>query len=208
MFSMRGLAPGLCLGRGRLALLHVGEELGVLAVTRLDQLLGWDEAERGRVHAEALAGRRRAILEHVAEMCVAVLRAHFDARHAVRLVSDRGDVAGLEWLGEARPACTGIELVGRGEERLSARDIDVDARRVVVPIFVAEGRLGAAVLGDFELLRCELFLQLVGARLFVLTVGHGLLLLHCLHGAGDGLGVCARGLRSGGAAAKAAREDE
>ena len=45
------------------------------------------ELQRHAVHAVALAGGLRAVVEHVAEMAAAILAMHFHARHAVRRVA-------------------------------------------------------------------------------------------------------------------------
>ena len=71
-----------------------------------------------------------------------------------------GDVVRLDRLDEARPAGAGVELVGRGEERLARDHVHVDAGLVVVPELVAERRLGGAALGDVVLLGGELALEL------------------------------------------------
>jgi hypothetical protein len=96
------------------------------------------------------------IRENVAEMAVAVRRAHLGADHAVRGVAQLSDVGGLNRLGEARPAASRFVFVGGGEQRLARHDVDVDARLLVVEIFAGSGHLGAAVLGDAALLRREL----------------------------------------------------
>src|SRR5690606_19973368 len=48
-------------------------------------------------------------------------------------------------------ARAGVELVERGEQRLARDDVDVDAGLVVVPVFVVERPLGAALLRDVVL---------------------------------------------------------
>ena len=58
------------------------------------------------------------------------------------------DVRGLDRAGEARPAGSAVELVGRREQRLARDDVDVDAVVVVVPVLVAERGFGAVLLGD------------------------------------------------------------
>ena len=78
------------------------------------------EVDRGRVDAETLAGGRRAVVEHVAEVGAALLAAHLDAQHAVAAVGDALDAAGLDRLAEARPAAAGVELRARIEEGQAA----------------------------------------------------------------------------------------
>ena len=116
-----------------------------------------DEAQRGRVDAVAQAAAvARAVGEHMAEMAVAVRRAHLGADHAVGGVAQLVDVGGLDRLGEARPAAAGIVLVGGGEQRLARDDVDVDAGLLVVEVLAGAGPLGAALLRDPILLRREL----------------------------------------------------
>ncbi len=52
------------------------------------------------------------------------------------------DVCGLEGPHETRPSRPAVELVERCEERLAGNDVDVEARLLVVPVFVGEGELG------------------------------------------------------------------
>ena len=60
-----------------------GEERAVRAVALGLELVRRDEAQRRRVDAVAQVRRRRAVVEHVAEVRVAALRAHLGPRHAV-----------------------------------------------------------------------------------------------------------------------------
>ena len=126
------------------------------------------------VDAVAQAGRTRAVLEDVAQVRIAVLRAHFDAPHAVADVGVIDDMLGFDRLREARPTGARLELVERAEQRLAADDVDVQAGLVVVPKFVAEGRLGGVVLRHFVLERAELRAQLSGRRFGVGTLSHSL----------------------------------
>ena len=82
-------------------------------------------------------------------------RAHFGAHHDVAVVGLFDDVVAVERFGEARPAGTAVELVDRGEQRLTRHHVDVDARLVVVEVFAGEGSLGAAFLGDVVLLGAQ-----------------------------------------------------
>src|SRR5688500_18040208 len=91
---------------GKVALLPLTllEQCGELAVPLLDELRGRDEPHRRRVHAEALAGRLRSIVEEVAEVRVGVRRAHLGALHEQRAVGLRLHVLRHERLREARPS--------------------------------------------------------------------------------------------------------
>src|SRR6185369_6606584 len=73
------------------------------------------ERERDRVDAVALAGRRRAVVEHVPEVAAAARAVHLVARHAERVVLADLDAARLDRLPEARPAGAALELRARAE---------------------------------------------------------------------------------------------
>src|SRR5206468_4962482 len=98
----------------------------------------------------------RAVVEHMPEMAIAMLGAHLDAAHAVRIVVPLADVGRLDRLGEARPAAARFVLVRGGEERLARHDVDVDAGLLVVEIFAGSRPLGPALLRHPILLRGEL----------------------------------------------------
>jgi hypothetical protein len=124
----------------------------------------------------------------VAEVGVAVLRAHLGAAHEELAVRASDDVLGFERLPEGGPAGAGLVLVLRAEEGLAADHVDVDPCLVVVPVLVAEGGLGALVLGHLVLHVGQPLAQDVVARLRVLAVGVGALPVHgllLLGGGGD-----------------------
>src|SRR5205807_763062 len=109
------------------------------------QLVAVDEPQGGRVHAvpqPALVARP--IRENVAKVAVAVLGANLGPCHAVRAVNVLDDVPGLEGPRETRPSRPAVELVEGCEERLAGNHVDVEARLLVVPVFVGEGALGPA----------------------------------------------------------------
>jgi len=83
----------------------------------------------------------------------------------MRVVIALDDFLIHERLAEAGPTATGIELIERTEERFARNDVDVEAWFVIVPEFVAEGRLGICVLSHLELHRRELLFQFVGGWL-------------------------------------------
>src|SRR5262249_40243812 len=137
--------------RARGLFLRFLEEGLVLAVAFRVELLDGDEAHRGRVHAITLAGGRGPVVEDVAQMGVGVRRPDLGARIADQEIRARLDVPLLEGLREARPTRARLELVERGEERLSRDHVHVDPGRVVVPVLVGEGPLGPRVLRDVVL---------------------------------------------------------
>src|SRR4029453_362032 len=77
----------------------------------------------------------------------------------------------------------------------SGHDVDVDPFPVIVPVLVAEGRLGPLMLGDLVLVGCQALLQLLVGRLGVLR--HRISLVAAGPGGGPGGGLVTR--RAGGA---------
>ena len=102
-----------------------------------------DEAQRRGIHAVAQAGRRGPS-SNTWPRCESPSLAT-----ELRCASCRASRVFVEssparWLGEARPAGAGVELVERAEQRLAGDDVDVDAGLVVVPVLIVERRLGAS----------------------------------------------------------------
>ena len=109
-----------------------------------------------------LVGDRRlvALLLLDGEMGTALLAMHFDAAHAEAAILRDLDICSRHRLGEARPACSGIELrVGR-EQRCAASDAAIHAFLMIVPIRAGEGALGSLLASDMVLLWSELPLPL------------------------------------------------
>src|SRR3569623_378487 len=77
-------------------------------------------------------------------MAVAMRRAHLGTDHAVRGVRYFLHIGSVDGLGEARPAGSGVELVGRSEQRLTRADVDVATRLPVVQILSGSGALSGA----------------------------------------------------------------
>ena len=142
---------GLFRPEGCLRLLVAAEQGCVLTVTFRFETGRGDETHRRGVHAVAQAGRRGAVLENVAEVGVGVFRANFGADHEELAIALRDHVLRLERAREARPAGSGVVFVERREERLTRNDVDVNARLLVVPVFVTKSRLGTVVLRDLVL---------------------------------------------------------
>ena len=69
----------LLLLRGLLRL----KERQILCVAFLFQLIHWNKAQRGGVHAEALSGGSRAIVKQVAQVRIARFGAYLSPLHAV-----------------------------------------------------------------------------------------------------------------------------
>src|SRR5215471_11500897 len=81
-----------------------------LAIRSLPAAFARLELQGSRIHAIAQVGRRRAVVEDMAEMRVARAAQDLDASHAVRGVSLRSDALLIERLPETRPACAGLEF--------------------------------------------------------------------------------------------------
>src|SRR5687767_14527426 len=80
------------------------EQWQVLCISLFLQPLDRNKAQRGRVHAIALASWCWPIVEHMAEMRISLLRARLGAGHKQLAISVRGDIIWLQRLGKARPA--------------------------------------------------------------------------------------------------------
>src|SRR5437660_9887150 len=82
------------------------------------------ELERDAVHAIALAGRRRAVIEHVAEMAAATAATHFPARDdQAEIVVDANRVGDRRK--EARPPGAAVELgVGTKQREVTAGAVE------------------------------------------------------------------------------------
>src|SRR4051794_29553592 len=90
--GLRAAMAALLAGSLRASLSRQAEQWQVLAVALFGQPLDRNEAQRGRVHAVALAGRCRTIVEHMAEMRIAMLRACFGTGHKQLAIGVRGDI--------------------------------------------------------------------------------------------------------------------
>src|SRR6185437_7612056 len=133
------------------------KQFTVLAIAFLFQIGDGDEAQRCGVDAVTQpAAIARAVIENVAQMAVAVLRAHFGANHARAGVVFLDHVGGFDRLAEARPAAMALELVERGQQRLAGHDVHVQTGRVVIVEFIVERSFGGRFLGHAILRRREL----------------------------------------------------
>ena len=83
------------------------------------------EFERYAVHAIALTGRLRPVLEHMAEMPAAAAAMHFGSRHEQAAIGFGLDRI-VERRPEARPPGAAVELGIRSEQRLPATGTVVD----------------------------------------------------------------------------------
>ena len=88
----------------------------------------------------------------MAQVGVGVGGQHLGAHHAVAAVGTLLHQGGVQGTGKAGPAAAAGKLVGREEEGPAGGDVYIDPRPLLLPIGVAEGRLGALLLGNGVLL--------------------------------------------------------
>ncbi|CAH2401244.1 hypothetical protein MES5069_280021 [Mesorhizobium escarrei] len=110
------------------------------------------EFQRDPVDAIAQAGRRRAVLEDVAEMAAAAGAVAFGADHAVAAVDGRLDRTGHRIV-EAWPAGAALELQLGFEQGLVAADAGKSAGALLVEQGAAARPLGAVITHHRILLR-------------------------------------------------------
>ena len=94
----------------------------------------------------------------MAEMGIAFRAADFGPIHSQGAIRFLEDFFFRDRFGETGPAASAIEFIERSEERFTGDDIDVNPGRVIVPIGVVEGGLGATILCDVVLLGRQLLL--------------------------------------------------
>src|SRR5258708_26168426 len=87
---------------------------------------------------------RRPVGKHVPEVAVAAPAADLDALHAVRAITQRREVVGVERLVERRPARARLELRRRPEQRQPAQAAAVHTLVLVAQQAAAERRPRAA----------------------------------------------------------------
>src|SRR2546423_2384250 len=137
-----------CFGcRGRLL-----EEREEIQEPFLFQLFRGNEMKGGGIDAVAKLGRRRAVIENMAEVGIAFPRANFPSHHVVTVVDFLDDVLWRDRFRETRPPRAGVILVEGRKERLVGNDVGVDARLGIVPISVMKRGLSAIVARDLVLL--------------------------------------------------------
>src|SRR5512143_667703 len=101
------------------------------------------------------------------EVCVAVFAPYLGPYREPAPVLFLHDIARLEGFGEARPSRAGIVFVQGTEQGLAGDDIDIDARFLVVPVFIMEGWLRAVLLCYLELCGSQLFFQFLSGRFHI-----------------------------------------
>src|SRR5206468_2278904 len=92
--------------------------------------------------AIALAGRRRAVVEHMTLVSAATGADELGPDHAVAGVGDGPQMPLGKWLGEARPTGPAFELGAAVEQRQAAQPAGEDARPLLVQKNATERPLG------------------------------------------------------------------
>jgi len=154
----RSLASNKGVGR-----LRLGSRFRRVAAVGLGRFLAGMKIERHTIHAVALAGGLRTIVEDVAEMAAAAAAMHLGSGRKKAAVGF-GVNRLIERRPEARPTRPAVEFGIRGEERLAATGTVVDAGAV---LFVERARPGAfgPVLPQHPVLRgCQLLPPLILAQ--------------------------------------------
>src|SRR4051794_40620567 len=100
--------------------------------------------ERHAVHAVALAGRLRTVVENVAEMAAAAAAMNFGARHEKTAVGVGFDRL-VERRRKARPSGATVELGVRREKRLTATGAVIDPGAVLLIEGARSGTFGAVL---------------------------------------------------------------
>src|SRR5262245_26598500 len=115
-------------------------------------LLTRHEFHGDAVHAVAQAGRRRAVLEDMAEMAAAAAAVHLGAGHEPAVVHGRADRV-VDWRPEARPAGAALILGLGGVQGQLAAGADECPGALLSVQRACAGALGAVLAQHVELLR-------------------------------------------------------
>jgi hypothetical protein len=121
--------------------------------------------QRCRVDAVAQSGRSGTVLEHMAEMAIALRAQHLGADHAVADVPFFVDMALDRGRRKTRPAATGIEFGVGFEQRLAAAGAGVSALALLMLVFARERPLGR-LLAQHGVLHRRQFAAPLGVGLF------------------------------------------
>ena len=106
----------------------------------------------------------------MAEVRICLFRPNLSANHSVRGILLFDDLTLLHRLRETGPATSGIKLIQRAEKWFARDYIHVNSGLMIIPVFIAEGRFGAAFLRDPELFRSQFLQQ--GRLLWLLGILH------------------------------------
>ena len=118
--------------------------------------IAWFEVENHTVDAVAQSGRRWAVGEDVAEMCLTCCATDFGATHKERTVIVLTDRRAVCRLCVARPTCARIKLVVGLEQRLSATNTLEHASTLLVIEWARERSFRSVLTGDVVLFLSKL----------------------------------------------------
>jgi len=124
------------------------------------------ELNGGTVDAESLLSGRRAVVEHVAEMSVALGALHFSPYSTMWSVFREFNEALVEDIVESRPPTSRIILGVRGKQILATNDATVRPSVVHLVVGTSKRPLGAFFLGDVILEWSEPLFQFLLWKLF------------------------------------------
>ena len=99
------------------------------------------------------------------EVGIATGAVDFDTHHAVAAILLGRDRIRGHAIPETRPACSGVELGGRTEQRYITADAVIHPRFLVIPVRTGEGSFSATAASHLILLRCQRLHPLLGGTL-------------------------------------------
>jgi hypothetical protein len=109
-----------------------------------------DKIQDNGVHAISLAGRRRAVIEHVPEMALATAAEYFDAVQAVGSIRFVTDAGGSGRFKETWPSAVAREFGVGSEETIAAYGAIVGAAAVILIILPGKGSFSGLVSSHLE----------------------------------------------------------
>ena len=99
------------------------------------------------------------------EVGIATGAVDFDTHHAMAAILLGRDRIRGHAIPETRPACSGVELGGRTEQRYITADAVIHPRFLVIPVRTGEGSFSATAASHLILLRGQRLHPLLGGTL-------------------------------------------
>ena len=121
-------------------------------------VFGLSEGQRRRIDAISQAGGRRAIIENMPEVRIAVGTDQLGSPHAHAIVDFLPNTRFLHFAVKAGPSATGVKLTLRIEQRVIAANAVISALIKMITVFTRKRRLRTRLAGDPILLSVELLL--------------------------------------------------
>lgn len=134
------------------------------------------EFEGNAIQAITQPGRRRSVIEHVAEVRSAARAEDFFAIHPEAVIRRGHDISRNERFAETGPTRSGFKFSIAGEERRTAADATKNAAAMLEQKHGGAGKLGHFASQNCKLNRAQLLLP-VGIRFH--NLGHGREILRC-----------------------------